>query len=1230
MTGKYGLKRIIQIDGFIPGIRKPVFVDDHAILNGTNGAGKSSTLKLLALFYGSDPSQLDSHAAGRDPFVQFYLPRQTSIIIFEYQRENGLCCAVVYRHKNGSKHVYRFLEGGFTEDRFSRVDDSGKTVYCKGYELKFHWQQMSLNCSSQIEVVTDYRAIIQNDTQLINRLADSKSLRRNASMFCLGSRTTHMRYIDRICAAIISRSGNMERMKDMLADIMMEDGIIFPTKPIHPSDEALAKEIKSLREFEKGMPKMRDVLNRHYQRLDIETRLSHYAVQVERLLGQIVTDIGKSDDKLTEIRDQIDALRIEFESEYRALDKQRTSAENKADECEKQIDDLYETHERYENEDMEQKAADVDNVGAFIETSEQAKQRYLKLNEEVQEEEGQLNRNMNAESERFERSRAKIQDKLNEAGRVKEEKEKEYNNQRETIMAEENAEIEAYRQTVLPEQHALIEAMATAKANADHSGPTDEELLTLTDLENRIDQQKIAVTVCEKKLEEKTRLVSAGKQARDAASEQLNRASRDLSQEREELEALHKIAFSGDGTWLEKLRTKDPRWIERLGKVVNPDLLQRTDLSAEFSEEDIESLFGWSVNLNVISTPAYAEKEEQLRADYFAKEESVKLAEGIESECKSKLSKEQSKVTEAEKELATGKRELDNEKTRKADAENVYWLKNGEIKEAVGERRNQKKQEFKRLEKENSDLKKEIVEQEQKIRERRREELSELQSAWWMDESRLNQDKDRLKGEIADLIESSKRRKKQLQDDFNQACSAKGINAKTIEEARETSRAAEQKVQDIRESVTVVDSYKDWLKLKWSGLNELQSQLVGFKAEHQKIDDAIKNKERQLDKKRAKLEEQRKSETKILFSLKQKREDLDGLSKSLAGYPRPENLVKEDLSFEILIQETQTLLASNESMKERLRNDIDGINSKIMSFDETQIGQAWRLSKDQLREQLGFEDESDAKFKLNLPQALEELLDDNFGHIKTARIESLRGVGKGLNDFFEKLSFIHKRIREQSRKITSAISQNMKIDALSSMGIELTSRIDELDYWKPLQEFARSWDSWRETGQHELPDQNFLEDMSLLIEALKTIKSGGQLRDYFDLHIKMVENDNERIIKNDHQLDNSTSDGLKYLALCVIYIAISRLLCPDRQVLLHWPIDELGILHGDNISKLFGMLNDGGIIMVGGFPSEDPVMLRHFKHRQVIDFKTGIRAIDIPESSLKERALMLKKEGSAA
>ena len=323
----------------------------------------------------------------------------------------------------------------------------------------------------------------------------------------------------------------------------------------------------------------------------------------------------------------------------------------------------------------------------------------------------------------------------------------------------------------------------------------------------------------------------------------------------------------------------------------------------------------------------------------------------------------------------------------------------------------------------------------------------------------------------------------------------------------------------------------------------------------------------------------------------------------------------------MLIQVVQTLLDYNDNMKKELVASVNNIDGKLLRHEETQVGQAWIRRKETLRQQLDYDDPYERNFLINLPQILEAFIDDDVKSIRQARIESLRGAGKGLTDFFEHLNIIHNRIRQQSRKITAAIEENMKIDALSSISISMNSRIDSLDYWKPLQGYSKSWQAWLDSGERELPDKEFLDEMSLLIDMLKSIKSGSQLRDYFDLHIHMVENGHERVIRNDHELDNSTSDGLRYLALCVIFIAISRLLCPDRQVLLHWPIDELGTLHGKNISRLFSMLDQGGIVMLAGFPSEDPVMLRHFRHRQIIDFHEGVRVIDVPESTLRERAM---------
>lgn len=1217
----YGLRRIIQIDGFIPGIRTVIELDGHSIVNGTNGAGKSSTLKLLSFFYGGDPSQLDSHSAGRDPFAQFYLPRQTSLLIFEYARESGLCCAVAYRNKSGTKHVYRFLEGGFVEERFSQKDTSGKSIYHKGHDLKTHWKQLDLSCSQQIEVVTDYRAIIQNDSTLINRLADSKVLRRMAASYCLGSRKTHMRYIDRICAAIISRSGNMERMKDMLANIMSEDGVVFPESPIHRSDASLAKEINSLREFEKEIPRLKEVLKRHHERLDVDTVLFSYAGQALHIEGELKTDVAVKEQIIKRLIDKLSDLTGEWNSQYEELSTKEIDARNHVNNCENQIKSLNQQYSDYEDQSMDQKVADFDNLSLFIDRKVEAATRYSALNEDVKSEENVLNRELSSERERYEKERQSAQKRLDAERLLAQEKERDYNERRELINTREYDAKEQAREQANPEREELRNARAKALAQTENGGRNDEESLELKTIENHVEELERKLDELRQQSIAKEAVCLLARQERDERNEKLTRVKRAHFHAAEELDRLHKLAYAEDGTWLKKLRESDPGWVMQLGKVIDSDLLQRKDLDAVHVTDEGEALFGWTLNLNMIDTPQYAESEDQLRHEYVTQEVAVQCAKEDVAKCEKACEKANKAYKLADVEREQAQRVLRQGDSQRNEAQRHYRAQNKIIDEAIAERRLAAKKEAESVKELLTDFEKLLTDRLQAIKNLYWSETSELQEAWSIEKIRLDEQCSRFETELEEIGKHHKSRLKEIKEDYIKACSDKGIDTDTLETSRNNLEQAREKVRAVTGYASAVNAYREWLKTEWKKRDTLFSSLDRFRKDHAQIVEEIKDKKRQHSAQKKELNTAKTDEERHLRELNEKSECISVLKPRLGSYLKMTEASPLSMPFDLLLQEIESALNKRESLKSKLITDIQSVNSKIDQFGETQIAQAWQRAKDNLRQELGFDDAYDHKFLLNLPQALEIFIGEEVNSIKSARIESLRGVGKGLTDFFEKLLVVHKRIKSQSKKITEAISKNMLIDALSSMELELSSKVQTIDYWNSLKGFSEAWQEWRESGEDSLPDQQFIDEMSTLVNALQSIKSGHHLRDYFDLHIRMVENGNERIIRNDNQLDNSTSDGLKYLALCVIFIGISRLLCPDRDVKLHWPIDELGILHGENISRLFKMLNQGGIVMVGGFPSEDPSMLRHFTHRQVIDINKGIRIIDIPQSSLRERAI---------
>ena len=53
---------------------------------GENGVGKTTTLRILPLFFGHLPSQIVASGHGQEPMIRFVIPTDASAIAFEYQR----------------------------------------------------------------------------------------------------------------------------------------------------------------------------------------------------------------------------------------------------------------------------------------------------------------------------------------------------------------------------------------------------------------------------------------------------------------------------------------------------------------------------------------------------------------------------------------------------------------------------------------------------------------------------------------------------------------------------------------------------------------------------------------------------------------------------------------------------------------------------------------------------------------------------------------------------------------------------------------------------------------------------------------------------------------------------------------------------------------------------------------------------------------------------------------
>ena len=91
----YSLNRLILIDSYKAGELIEVRLDGHTNLNGVNGAGKTTLLRLVPLFFGERPGRLVPNSRVTDSFAKHYLPNESTYIIFEYQRHEQTCMALI-------------------------------------------------------------------------------------------------------------------------------------------------------------------------------------------------------------------------------------------------------------------------------------------------------------------------------------------------------------------------------------------------------------------------------------------------------------------------------------------------------------------------------------------------------------------------------------------------------------------------------------------------------------------------------------------------------------------------------------------------------------------------------------------------------------------------------------------------------------------------------------------------------------------------------------------------------------------------------------------------------------------------------------------------------------------------------------------------------------------------------------------------------------------------------
>ncbi|SFG27846.1 ATP-binding protein [Pontibacter chinhatensis] len=94
-------------------------IDGNVHFIGTQGVGKSTTLRAILFFYNADKLRLGIEK-GKRSFDEYYFPFGNSYIIYEVVRETGPFCVMAF--KSQGRVAFRFIDGAYDKQHFIGED----------------------------------------------------------------------------------------------------------------------------------------------------------------------------------------------------------------------------------------------------------------------------------------------------------------------------------------------------------------------------------------------------------------------------------------------------------------------------------------------------------------------------------------------------------------------------------------------------------------------------------------------------------------------------------------------------------------------------------------------------------------------------------------------------------------------------------------------------------------------------------------------------------------------------------------------------------------------------------------------------------------------------------------------------------------------------------------------------------------------------------------------------
>lgn len=1210
----YGLTRIVLFNSFIPNRLCQADCEGNTNFSGDNGAGKSSMLQLIPFFWGAEPFNLLRPASGRKTFIDWYLPHSSSMLIFEYHRQDGPCFVMVYRQASREAPAYRFAKGVFdpslvgasSTDPF-RPLSAGEIIHAlnsKGYDV-----------TAQIESVAHYRAIIQHDRQLLKEYDNKGNFKQLALRFSVPGPQGQMRHMEKLTQAVLKRSKLFESLKVMIASILKEQSIAIPPQPSHSENERVREDLSCLRGFNQKRAYFKSIINDFYERLSISTRITTIsgALQYKERTHKKTQQSVQSQLELCE--QELSDLEDAHAHTYRTLSTKKIDAETSRDGARKNLALLEKEHGEWVGRNISAIVAEhglLEFHKAELKQTENRKSVMLSAVNEIQYRYEAL---VQQENTKFQSFLTGISEKALTIADRNNSLQSELHEKIQQLHIEKVAEKENVESSYKPDIEKLIRFASSEKTRAQNISETEEQRIEKAAQEQSCEDMATTLFQTQQQLNRIASDCASTEENYREALRNLERSDQKLASLDQRLAHAQSLLEPNKNTLLAVLKASDNDWHASIGKVIAPSLLQRDDLEP-LRVNSSKHLYGWSINLDILNVPEHAKTDEQIRDEIRSIDSQIQNERGVRARYEKVASDLLSVWT-------TQKKDKDGVSRQVSHLQNLLQQKNLQLKQ-LKTKIDQYRYEQKSLaldaarnaELELQDLNKILESKLSQLTDRYNQlEAHEIEIVrLTLDENALQQTE--LEEEKSNARKRHEQLLERMEKDFFAACENEGYDKASIEQIEILLNELRGRVKRIEEYLPVIEQYHRWEAVEWSKRSEYSRTIQQQEEIISALIDEIGRAERMQKEKRTLLTARNKAFTSEINRIKEELSDIDITLKRIGRWSPIPNEINDVLAD--LLSESQTCLNRDIELKNSIQNGMSGARQIIERFPKSELRNAWETLCQKRASIVGL-DVSDPKLTEHLPPDLEYLIDNNLPQLQKVTVEKVRAIGYQIENLYAAFIKMKQTISTLGKQLDDAIEYNQIIDNLQDIHIDIRPNIERQEFWNEILVFNQHWTDWQNNHPSDLPGIALETSLSEALAILKASKISNEFDSYFSMSIHLKENGQTRDIYNDSDLNTASSNGLSYLAICILFRGLTRFLCADEDIKIHWPIDELAILSPKNITKLFKMLNDSGIFFFSGFPSTDPYLLDHFTTRKLIDMNVGIKQVNLNMPTRSQR-----------